>query len=712
MESVKTERRVRRNWLVVRASTALSLSFIGLGLAAGASAAAEDAIPEIYVVAQRLGPAPNEAIFSTTVIDRDALAESGTGRLDDVLRDIPGFSLFRRQSSQASHPTTQGVTLRGLGPSGAGRTLILLDGVPQNDPFGGWIDWNRLPPADLDNAEVTRGGGAGPWGNAALAGTIRLQSNLGKKGTGTDGELSGNSFGGGAGRIAAYGDIGRVHVAVSAAGHFGDGPYLIREDQRGAADVRTNDRGGILRGTIAVPLDDATTVTLTGGTSTDRYINGIAIAKSVSRATDGALSIVHDAGPDNVGWEAHVYGRTGNLPAVFSSVPASRATATPSLNQFDVPSTAVGGNAIVRVPVSHQFNLDVGADIRRVTGETNELYTFVAPSFTHVRRAGGEQVVGGAFAEGTWMPQSTLTLTAAARIDYYKQMDGIRREADYPTGAVLRDDHYPAKDGSKGNFRLGAKYDASESVTLKAAAYTGFRVPTLNELYRPFRVGNDITEANPNLQPESLKGVEASILWAPTSTVHTSATFFLSRLDHAVGNVTIQTTPGNNAQFGVFVPAGGTLRQRQNIDRIRTQGTELEVVWQALPNLDFTGRYIFTDPKVTKNAGAPALVGLQLAEVARHQGMLEAAWRPWDGALLKVTGHAFSGQYDDDQNTRRLGGYATLDVYAETDVTPNIALFLNAENLFDRSIEAGLSAGGLVTIGMPRVVTGGVRWRL
>jgi iron complex outermembrane receptor protein len=154
------------------------------------------------------------------------------------------------------------------------------------------------------------------------------------------------------------------------------------------------------------------------------------------------------------------------------------------------------------------------------------------------------------------------------------------------------------------------------------------------------------------------------------------------------------------------------LRQRQNIDRIRTRGGEIEVLWRALPNLDITARYIYTDPKVIKSAAAPALVGLQLAEVARNQGMVEVAWQPTEGSLVRLSGHAFSGQYDDDQNTRRLKGYATVDLYAEAAITPNIAVFINGENLFDRTIEAGKAADGTVTIGMPRVITGGVRWKL
>ncbi|MBL8630470.1 MAG: TonB-dependent receptor plug domain-containing protein, partial [Rhodospirillaceae bacterium] len=145
------------------------------GLGAGSLAAAE-AIPEILVTGRMLKPSANEPAYTTTILGRDDLQLSAGARLDDVLREVPGFGLFRRQSSRAAHPTTQGVTLRGLGPSGAGRTLVLLDGIPQNDPFGGWVDWSRMPTASVERAAVTRGAGAGPWGNAALAGVVRLQS--------------------------------------------------------------------------------------------------------------------------------------------------------------------------------------------------------------------------------------------------------------------------------------------------------------------------------------------------------------------------------------------------------------------------------------------------------------------------------------------------------------------------------------------------------
>ncbi len=668
-------------------------------------------VGEVVVTGRRLPPAASELVLATSVIDRETLAQSGNQRLDDALRDVPGFSLFRRQSSRASHPTTQGVTLRGLGPSGAGRTLVLLDGVPQNDPFGGWIDWSRLPTTTLESVSLTRGGGAGPWGNAALAGTLRLRSHA-PAGNGVEGKASVDSFGAVDGTISGFGALGKANLMATVAGHSGKGPYLIREGQRGPADVRTRDKGGLIQGGVGVPFDDATQVSLTGAYSSDVFINGIEIAKSRSRIADGTANIVHDNGRDAVGWEAHVYVRDENLPAVFSSVNATRTTVTPSLNQFRVPATAVGGNAIVRVPVSDALAFDIGADGRRTTGETNELFQYVAPAFTRVRAAGGAQFIGGGYLEANWTPTAAITVTAAGRVDTWEQTDGHRRETAITGGALLRDDRYAKRSGTVGNYRLGGRVAATETVELRATVYSGFRVPTLNELYRPFRVGNDITEANPLLRPERMRGIEAGIDWKPTERVAASLTLFTARLTDAVGNITVRTTPGLDPVLNVVVPAGGTLRQRQNIDRIHSEGVEADVTVAATSALDLTVRYLYTAPRITKASNQPSLVGLDLAQVAKHQGFVSASWRPWSGGVLRAEGHFAGSQFEDDINSRRLAGTATLDLYAEQALSPSATLFLSADNLFDRTVEAGRSADGLVTVGTPRVVAAGVKFRL
>ena len=113
---------------------------------------------------------------SVTVVDRTQLDSSPAVTADDVLRQVPSFSLFRRTSSLSSHPTAQGVSLRGIGPSGVSRTLVLLDGVPFNDPFGGWVYWTRVPMIGVNRIEIVEDTSSSLYGNYAMGGVINIVS--------------------------------------------------------------------------------------------------------------------------------------------------------------------------------------------------------------------------------------------------------------------------------------------------------------------------------------------------------------------------------------------------------------------------------------------------------------------------------------------------------------------------------------------------------
>ena len=131
----------------------------------------------VFVTSSRGAEAADTVPFSHETLTAEAVRRAPAVTLDGALRGIPGFSLFRRTDSLVANPTTQGVSLRGLGPSGASRSLVLLDGVPLNDPFGGWVLWSKVPRESLAGIEVVPGGGGAAWGNAALGGVIQLFTN-------------------------------------------------------------------------------------------------------------------------------------------------------------------------------------------------------------------------------------------------------------------------------------------------------------------------------------------------------------------------------------------------------------------------------------------------------------------------------------------------------------------------------------------------------
>src|SRR5262249_50436194 len=144
-----------------------------LVLASPAIAGESTQAPETVIITARPPDPVGNAAFSTTLLDEQQLQISS--QLDYALRQqVPGLSLFRRNSSLSANPSVQGVSLRSIAGSGAGRALVTLDGVPQNDPFGGWVIWSSLPPEIMSGAEIVRGAGAGPYGAGALTGVIEL----------------------------------------------------------------------------------------------------------------------------------------------------------------------------------------------------------------------------------------------------------------------------------------------------------------------------------------------------------------------------------------------------------------------------------------------------------------------------------------------------------------------------------------------------------
>lgn len=678
--------------------------FVVLEIIGGAAGAA-DPIPEIRVTTRRLQPAANEPLFASNLLDQAALNAAPGLRLDDVLRTIPGFGLFRRQSSRAAHPTTHGVTLRGLGASGAGRTLVMLDGVPQNDPFGGWIDWSRLPTASIGSAIITKGGGAGPWGNTALAGVIRLEGRAYAPSSGVI-DVRGGERGTFEGTAAGSVGWGRAIVSASASGHSTNGSFIIRQDQRGPIDRKADNQGGA--GSVAAEFTTGDLDVLLRATySEDRLINGIDLARSKSQIADASIGVVRTNG-DN-GWEAHAYVRDQDFSAIFVAVNATRTAATLSLDQFSVPAQAAGGNFIYRQDLSEETDLSLGADVRYVTGDTNENFQNTGAGFTRLRKAGGEQTLAGAFTEINWQPSEAVLVTGGARADYWRQYDGIRRESVIATGVVARDDRFASADGVVGSFRLGGRFAVDDTVALRAVAYSGFRVPTLNELYRPFRVGNDITEANAGLTPEKMWGGDLALEWTPSDKFKFGLTYYRNWLKDSVINITIRSTPGLDPGTGVTVPAGGVLRQRRNLPRAVTDGVEAEAVFTPLDTVSLALRYLFADPTVTRSPDQPALVGTRLAQVPRHQGTVSLDWRPVDPARVNLQARYASSQFDDDLNLRVLKSYAVFDATFGWQFTANAEAVVSAENVFNYVIPAGLSADGLVSIGTPRVVTAGVR---
>jgi outer membrane receptor protein involved in Fe transport len=688
-----------KGWRSAQMAKATCLwAFLGV-IAVASSHGQEAASDRVVVEASRLPDAESGAPFTIHVVDQVDLHRAPQLRLDDILRaEVPGFSLFRRNSSRTANPTTQGVTLRNFGPNGAGRTLVLLDGIPLNDPFAGYVLWSQVPPASIGSVLANPGGGAGLFGNSALAGTIFL---LPKSMNANAGFVEG-SIGNAETYEASLGAtvVRERFAAAIFVDRFSTGGYpVIAPDQRGPVDNNASADSNVLDLRTEWQLNAESSLRLAARHFEEERGNGTHFTRNETEGSDFSAVFTQKFLGQQAELRLSAYGQIRQFSSTFSSVNAARDTETPALDQFNVPADAAGGSVVWSMKTGENHQLTLGADARWVEGETNEAFLWNGTQFTRLRQAGGEQFFAGAFAEDTWSVSSNTTIVGGLRVDHWELFDGMRKETQRATGTVITDSRFPDREGDEINGRIGARVKPMETLALRSALYTGFRVPTLNELYRPFRVGNDVTNPNPELKPEHLIGGEVAAEWQATPTFRVTGTGFLNRMEDAVSNVTLSAGPG------------GVVRQRQNVDLVMAPGFEGTAEWQIIPALRLKGSYLFTHPTIERAADS-TLKGKLLAQTPENVFTGGIEWTPTAKWTVNGQLRYCDRQFEDDQNSRVLAPFTTFDVAVMYQFSERGSAAIRIENLFNTQIETGKSADGIVSIGAPRLFSFQVRWQL
>jgi outer membrane receptor protein involved in Fe transport len=659
----------------------------------------------ITVVGKPLDVPLGDRAYSVTSITPDMLANEPSQRLENALRLVPGLQQFRRSDARSANPTSQGVTLRGLGGNASSRALLMLDGVPQSDPFGGWISFPGYDAINLAAVRVRRGGGTGSDGPGALAGTIELDSaGIRPDQSNVYGDLAYGSRNSIEASVGTSQSLGAGGLSISAQYARGDGfvPTIAR--QRGLVDrAALYEQAGINLRFVA-PIDADTELQASARAFTDQRERGFAFSDN---SNDGADASVRLVGRGTLPWSALAYVQMRSFASSFAAISADRAAATQTLDQFNVPSTGLGARIEIRPSIGEGAELRLGGEWRRTTGETRELFTYVAGNPTRLRRAGGASDTFGAFAEASWQASPDLLLTGGGRVDRWTLTDGRLRETVLATGAPLTTTDFANRSGWEGTGRLGFAWDAASLLTLRGAGYLGWRLPTLNELYRPFRVGADATAANAALAPERLQGVELGLDWE-IFTLQLGATVFWNRLDNAIANVTLARGPGTFPGVG-FVSAAGSFNQRQNLDAVEAKGIEVEAR-ADVGDFNFAAAYSYVDAEVRAGPGQVAIDGLRPAQVPRHFATGSVGWFPrGNDSGVNLTARYVGSQFEDDLGLLALDDALTLDARAALRISRNLLVELRGENLFDATVQAAISGPGIIERGMPRTIWLGVK---
>ena len=665
---------------------------------------------------ERLGNIP----ASVSILDAADIKSSPALVADDVLRRIPTFSLFRRSSSLSSHPTTQGVSLRGIGPSGVSRTLVLVDGVPFNDPFGGWVYWTRVPMNSIDRIEVVDGSSSSLYGNYALGGVINIVSARPTRRTVELKTQYGNNK---SPKVDYFGsDVwGKVGVAVEGSAFDTDGFPIVVANERGVVDNNAT----VTFKNVNVKMDYSPTpgaqVFFRGGYFNEERGNGkvLEVNDTTFKSANGGVRLRL---PGESTLQASIFTDHSDFHSTFLAVPAT----TPARNSVrltvdqNVPTNSVGGMVQWSRMIGTRNSLGIGGDWRWVDGESqedtyNQLGAIVSPVTASVlallRVSGGTQRSLGAFVQDVFTPVDRLSITLSARVDEWKNYNAHNLETNVPAGtpAAGNNPNLPEREDQVGSPRIAALYHVSDQVRVWGDFAMGFRAPTLNELYRSFSVGAVRTFANSQLGPERLKGGELGVSVAPMRNVVFRATFYDNRVKEPVANVTIATNQ----------------LQRQNLGRTRIRGLQTDAEVNVGDFVRVSGGYLFNDAKVVEFAANPGLVNncqgqpgeaCFLAQVPKHRGSAQVAYANprFFNAAISVQGIA--RQFEDDLNVRvvpgestpGLPGYAIVDLTASRAIGPNVEFFFGIQNVTDQEYIAFTQP---TTTGSPRLFNGGVRVR-
>jgi outer membrane receptor protein involved in Fe transport len=645
--------------------------------------------PEFVSVTAYLSPlASLDSPASTRTLTTTELNESASPVLDNKIRQIPGAELFRRSSSLVANPTSQGISLRGLGSTAASRTMVLADDIPILDPYGAWIHWEEFPELSINSIDVVRGGVSDLYGSSAIGGVVNVSpvrpidnqlqylSSYGSENT-TDNSLLGTLK---AGRWNALAAGGLLRT---------DGYILTAPSERGTVDIPSN----VHAQNGAVEIDrsflSSGRVFLRGNGFNEARSNGTPLQTNATRLWRYSSGVDWTA-PSGGNLVFRVFGDNEHYRQSFSTVAANRDSET--LTRIGLtPAQELGAAAHWTQPLGATLLAVIGADTHDVRATDFET-SYKQNSPSGILDTSARQRQTGVYAEVLWTP-AKWTLSAGGRIDHFSNFDAIQW-----TSPPLAEANLPAFSQTVFDPRLGLARRVASNFSLTASAFRAYRAPTQNELYRTGQVGQELTKPNPNLRSERATGWETGIVLVTRYNTTLRTSYFWTQVNDPITALTVSTTPTLITEV------------RKNLGQIESRGVSFDAETAPTRWLSLIGGYQYANATVTRFAPNPAIVGYRIPQVARNMGALQVRFQQPRLGALSLQGRMSGNQYDNDLNTYLLHSYFILNAYASHDFGHRFQVFASGENLFNRAIEVGRTP--TLTLGTPIAGRIGIRIKL
>lgn len=661
----------------------------------GSGAGTEFRLNPVVVSATRSERTLVDQPMSVTVVDRKEIEQTPAQSLDDVIRTVPGVNLPLTASYQV-HPTANFISMRGLGGGHhIVRALVLLDGIPINDPFFGYVQWNRVPMDNIERVEIVRGAGASLWGNYAMGGVINIV-------TRTPGKQQFGASGGG-GSYGTYRGDGFADLVLSESVRiranfdaWGTSGFNQIQPAYGPVYVPTSFNAINGQATVYFTPDPTLTANFRANVHSNNQVLMIPVQANNQQIYDiaGTMTKKFDA----VDVTVTAFHEQSRFMTNNAATPAGFATGQAAFlqNQHTTPVFSTGGS----VQVSSRLNdvvrlVSIGADFQWISGMDSALIYNQAGAVTQNYFGGGKQQFVGAFAQVDLFPVNNFEVLLSGRLQTFLNHDGF-------DGAPGGAGNVSATSATSFDPRLSVQWTVTPNVGVRAAGYSAFRAPTLDNLYRSFSVPFGIFLPNAQLVPEKLWGFEAGfdLNWGPVTGQFTGYYQQVSDL------ITTRNLTGAQLPAGFFF---GT--QNINAGKAIVQGLEAQLGWQIAPGWKADVNYTTVSSKIVENQFDPLSIGRQQAGIPTQQAAATLSYSDPRGWRAMARFRWIGQSWGDNDNTLPLNSFTVFDLSGSYTFENKAEAFVQVQNLFNQYYIADNSGLNPPLQGTPFTIFAGVKAR-
>ncbi len=616
-------------------------------------------------------------------------------------------------TAPAEDPEAQGVTLRGVGPGGASRALVLRDGVPINDAFGGWVYWDEIPLNSIDHIEVVEGGGSDLWGNEAEGGVINV---IGKR-----------QQSDGVGIQASYGNHNTTQDAWWGAYSFGpirltlesdffntSGWDIVERRFRGPLDHNSSSIHELFNGR----LDYQARTGFLGFLQGSYYHENLDLG-SPFRGASVTRGFINGGGSyaDNIGdvFNSSAYAHLSTYNQNFSVANATRTSETATQIQT-VPATDVGGFLTWTRRIFEHHQAGAGGDFRLIDGKSDDSFFNSAGSAIADRKeSSGQQLFLGTYLEELYRPADNIEFDLSVRGDFLANLAGkiVNTPSGSPSSTLL----FANRMRSATSPRFALRYGPWKWLTLRAGAYEAYRSPTLAELYRQSSVESLVLLPNPNLSPEFFDGGEIGARFTRIPGLILVWTGYWDYLHRPISDVVTATNPETGEDLE---------RTRENLGRARIRGYQVDFEYNFFwlnwlrwsdsnPGLSLSVHYLRSEATLTSSPPDPTLTGRRLTLVPWNTFDIGLRYNDTFIGDIWLQEQYQGKQYEDSDN------HDVQSSYFVTNITWSRSLaslskkpwfgpcqgYLKIQNAFDQTYTVDLG-GGIPKVGTPFTVLAGL----